>query len=146
MILSCTVSDALEEFHEALPHAEVRGKVLTFADNTTMLGMEDLTSNFLFRDCYGPLLELIQAAAATVTTANIPNMKTKTLILVTGAYGIGKSFIAVALLVEMRKQGITVVYQAGNRGWFRFSDEGVEISPDGRISFDSTGYFDDSSA
>lgn len=65
--------------------------------------------------------------------------------LVTGTPGIGKSFFGYFLLYCLRKQGETVVYQAGADSWFRFSNEGVKqaAAEGGFKEFFGAGYFRD---
>lgn len=136
---TCTVSDALKLFHEALPRAERSDKVLTLAENTTMFGEANWISKLLVRECYGRLWELIKAAVQD---------KALQAFVVTGTPGIGKSYFGYFLLYELRKQGKTVVYQAGGKGWFRFSDKGVAWADakSGFSTFSAAKYLSDQSA
>lgn len=104
-----------------------------------MLGREDMHSKVLYRDCYDTIWKSIQAGVKDEGLRSF---------LVSGTPGIGKSFLAFPLLFELRKQGATVVYQSASKGWFRFSNEGVDwcSSTNGLSVFSEKKYLDDTKA
>ncbi len=98
-----------------------------------------MPSKVFYRDCYDTIWKIIQAGVKDEGLRSF---------LVSGTPGIGKSFLAFPLLFELRKQGATVVYQSSSRGWFRFSNDGVDTysGTDGFSDFAKKKYLGDTKA